>query len=77
MAGEDHAEDGTGRAAPLARILGDTYDAENHATLGNDLTRLMVQLSVEPPPRIDLAPPRERRPVVDLLARLLRAVRKR
>ena len=36
------------RIDPLGRALRETYDAENHDTLGNDVTGLMIDLSKVP-----------------------------
>lgn len=53
--GQGEAEDRQASLAPIAHVLRETYDAENHDTLGRDLTGLMLELArVEPPP---LAPP--------------------
>ena len=37
-----------GRVYPLGRALRDTYDANNHDTLGSDVTGLMIDLSKVP-----------------------------
>jgi hypothetical protein len=42
-------QQGQRRAAgldPIGHVLRQTYDAENHDSLGNDLTGLMLQLAV-------------------------------
>lgn len=36
------------RLYPLGRVLRDTFDAENHETLGKDVARLMIDLSRVP-----------------------------
>lgn len=57
MAGADDREDEpAGRHAaglhPVGRALRSTYDAENHDSLGSDLTGLMLELA-----RVDASPP--------------------
>ena len=37
-----------GRVYPLGRALRDTYHADNHDTLGSDVTGLMIDLSKVP-----------------------------
>lgn len=51
---DGHEQELAGRQAtgmyPIGRALRQTYDAENHDTLGQDLTGLMLELArVEPP----------------------------
>jgi hypothetical protein len=52
MPEEDHEDQlraiQDGRVYPLGRALRATYDADNHATLGNDVTGLMIDLSKIP-----------------------------
>lgn len=40
--------DQDGRVYPLGRALRSTYDADNHHTLGSDVTGLMIDLSKVP-----------------------------
>jgi hypothetical protein len=43
---EDELESRQGAALyPVGRVLRSTYDAENHDSLGNDLTGLMLELA--------------------------------
>lgn len=37
-----------GRVYPVGQVLRATYDAENHETLGNDVTHLMLNLARVP-----------------------------
>ena len=59
---EDELESRQGAALyPVGRVLRSTYDAENHDSLGNDLTGLMLELAhidpdAEPLPRQVLPP---------------------
>lgn len=48
-----------GKVYPVGRALRATYDAENHDTLGRDVTGLMLHLSRVPyePFRVDGEPP--------------------
>ena len=53
--GEDREEELANRQTsglyPIGRALRSTFDAENHDSLGRDLTALMMQLAtIEPPP---------------------------
>jgi hypothetical protein len=44
---DGHPEGGQGAGLdPIRDVLRRTYDAENHDSLGNDLTGLMLQLAV-------------------------------
>ncbi len=45
-------EDGRPELEPIARVLRETYHADNHDTLGRDLTGLMLELA-----RVDDADP--------------------
>ena len=42
---EDELEDRQGKLYPVGRALRRTYDADNHDSLGNDLTGLMLELA--------------------------------
>jgi hypothetical protein len=44
-----------GRVYPLGRALRATFDADNHATLGSDVTGLMIDLSKVPYEPMDAA----------------------
>ena len=52
MPEEDHEDQlrahQDGRVYPLGRALRATYDADNHASLGSDVTGLMIDLSKVP-----------------------------
>lgn len=56
--GEDELENRQGpQLYPIGRALRTTYDAENHDSLGNDLTGLMLALARVEPPFVPAPPP--------------------
>jgi hypothetical protein len=54
-----------GRLYPLGRALRATYDAENHNTLGTDVTGLMLDLARVPYERDEVCRDEVRRDAVD------------
>ena len=53
-----------GRVYPLGCALRATYDADNHHTLGTDVTGLMIDLSKVPFGPDEVDPPAAARPVL-------------
>ena len=70
------------RVYPVGRVLRETFDADNHDTLGSDVTGLMINLAQVPygpdaPPSPVVAPPRRPGLLARLRARLRLLFRRR